>query len=260
MPSRPDFILPISIQNIEDFSPEAIVKSPRTFRPQDVLNACRNVAITPPKGTPAEVLAIAQFVAIDFIALAHSTGLFNRQIKLWEALARTQKVEVHQMSKGIFNKTKLPQFDFSCIDQKGRCIAMARYAAAEQSGQNLDYLRDCREFFKRAEGITGLAGVFVSYPSPFAKNVLEFIRKETNASDSIARFESILPKLAVPVNLVEFSRSAIYDPTAGAERHSLRLVHPDLSKKKLGPGNVQALSLDAINADDVNDQSGAESV
>ena len=250
MPSRPDFILPISIQNIEDFSPEAIIKSPRTFRPQDVLNACRNVAITPPKDTPAEVLAIAQFVAIDFIALAHSTGLYNRQIKLWEALARTQKVEVHQMSKGVFNKTKLPQFDFACIDHKGRTIALARYAAAEQSGQNMDYLRDCREFFKRAEGNTYLAGVFVCYPAPFAKNVLDFIRKETNATDSLARFESVLPKLAVPVNLVEFSRSVVYDPTAGADRHALRLVHPDLSKKKLSASPVQALSLEALDGDD----------
>ena len=246
MPRRPDFILPISIQNIEDFSPEAVVKSPRTFRPQDVLNACRNVAITPPNGTPPEVLAIAQFVAIDFIGLAHSTGLYNRQIKLWEALARTQKVEVHQMSKGMFSKTKLPEFDFSCIDQKGRTIVVARYAAAEQSGQNIDYLRDCREFFKRSEGITSLAGVFVCYPAPFPKNVLDFVRKETNASDSLARFESVLPKLAVPVNLVEFSRAAVYDPTAGAERHSLRLVHPDLRKKKLGTAATPGVSFEDL--------------
>lgn len=255
MPRRPDFILPISIQNIEDFSPEAVVKSPRTFRPQDVQNACRNVAITPPKDTPAEVLAIAQFIGIDFTALAHSTGLYNRQIKLWEALAKTQKVEVHQMSKGLFTKSKLPEFDFSFIDHKNRCIALARYAAAEQSGSNMDYLRDCREFFKRAEGITGLTGLFVCYPAPFAKSVLEYIRKETNAADSVARFESLHPKLAVPVNLIEFARSVVYDPTAGADRHSLRLVHPDLSKKKLGAPAMPAVSLESLDLDEASESS-----
>ena len=190
MPRRPEFILSISIRNIEDFSPEAIVKSPRTFRPQDVQNACRNILLQPQKDTPEVALAVAHFVAIDFLAFAHSTGLFNRQIKLWENLSRTQKVEVHQMSKGLFSKEKLSQFDFAFLDHKGRTTALARYAAPEQGG-SFDYLRDCREFLQRAAKYTGLSGIFLCYPNPFPQNVLDFIKKETNSSNPLAKYESI---------------------------------------------------------------------
>lgn len=252
MPNRPDFILTISIRNIEDFSPDSVAKSPRTFRPQDVVNACKNLAMTPSKDCPADVLTIAQFVAVDFFALAHSSGLFNRQIKLWEALARTQKVEVQQMSKGLFSKTKLPEYDLSLIDQKGRATVYARFASGE-AGQNFDYLRDCKEFFKRIEPSSALAGVFLIYPKPFPKNVLEYIRKETNSADALARFESILPKLNVPCNLAEFSRAAIYDPSAGAQKYSIQLVHPDLSRKKFGGGGAQGVSFQTDSLDTAAD-------
>lgn len=246
MPRRPDFILRISIQNIEDFSPEAIVKSPRIFRPQDVQNACRNVLIEPSKDTPELVLALGRFLAIDFFAIAHGSGLYNRQIKLWETIVRTQKIEVHQMSKGLFSKTMLPEFDFALIDHKGRTSALARYAAPEQSGKNMDYLRDCREFLRRASAHTNLSGVFVCYPNPFPDNVLSFIKKETNSANPLARFESIMPKLGIPINLLECSRSPIYNPSENVQMHQIRLIHPDLSKKKLGASSISSANLDEL--------------
>ncbi len=232
MPKRPDFTLRISIRNIEDFSPEAIVKSPRTYRPQDVQNACKNLSIEIPKGTPVIALSLAHYVALDFFALSHNTGLFNRQIKLWESLPRIQSIEISQKDKGMFSKDKLPEFDIAFLDHKNRTIALAHFASANESGSNFDYQKSCAEFLKRASTVQFLHGVFICYPNPFPGKVLEYIKKETNASDSIARYESILPKLGVPINLLEMDRSPIFNPADQSQYQKIRLIHPDLSKKK----------------------------
>jgi hypothetical protein len=234
MPKRPDFILQISIRNIEDFSPAAIVKSPRTFRPMDVQNACKNIALVPTKDTPSIVTAFAHYIMLDFFAHAHATGLYNRQIKLWESLTRTISIEVEQATKGLFGQEKLPEYDFVLYDQKRRPIVFAHMAMPAASGDNFDYLKSAKEFLRRTSQMQGLVGLFVCFPSPFPTKVLESIRKEINATDSVARFEAVLPKLGIPLNLVEIERSPVYNPSTKTDMQKLRLVHPDLSKKKLG--------------------------
>src|SRR5579883_3403609 len=141
MPKRPDFILKISVQNIEDFSPDAIVKSPRTFRPMDVQNACRNVALEASSGTPQRIVAMARYAAVDFFALAHATGLYNRQQKLWEALAKVTSVEVYQLRKGLFSSEKIPEYDFTFLDYRQRPVALMHFAAPAQTGSTFDYMK-----------------------------------------------------------------------------------------------------------------------
>ena len=236
MPKRPDFILQISVRNIEDFSPEAIVKSPRTFRPIDVQNACKNLAFTVPAGTPPIAMSLAHYAAIDFFALAHSTGLYNRQIKLWEALAKTQTIEIYQAQKGLFSSEKLPEFDIALQDHKKRTTALATFAKSQNNGDKFDYLKSTREFLKRASMVQGIQGIFICYPNPFPANVLEFVKKETNAQDTVARFESLHQKLGIPLNVLELDHATIFNPSDPEQKlHKIRLVHPDLHKKRPGP-------------------------
>jgi hypothetical protein len=243
MPKRPDFTLRISIRNIEDFSPEAIVRSPRTFRPVDVQNACKNLAVDIPKGTPSVASALATYIIFDFFAFAHSSGLFNRQIKLWEALTKTQSIEISQKDKGMFSKEKLPEFDISFLDHKKRCIVFAHFAAPVGTGLNFDYAKSCTEFLRRASAMQGLSGVFLCYPNPFPQKVVDYVKKETNAADAIARYESIMPKLGVPINLLELEGTPIFNPSEQIQTHKIRLVHPDLNKKKPGGPKIPGANL-----------------
>jgi hypothetical protein len=248
MPKRADFILQISIRNIEDFSPGLIVKSPRIFRPQDLLNACRNLQFETSSDTPPTLLALTQFVAIDFFKLAHNTGLYNRQIKLWEGLARIAGIEIYQARKGFFSPVKMPEFDFVLSDNKKRPVALAHHVLPSDSSTAFDYLKSCRDFLKRASLYQAICGVFLCYPRPFPEKVLDYIRKEANASDNIARFESILPALGVPVNLLEIEESAAWEPADQVARHKIRLVHPDLSKKKQGASVLPGADLSSLDS------------
>ncbi len=254
MPRRPDFILEISIRNIEDFSPDAIAKSPRTFRPIDVQNACRNLSIKAPGGTPAAALALAHYIAIDFFMLAHSTGLYNRQIKLWESLAKTSAIEIHQKRKGIFSSEKLPEFDLYFFDHKKRPMIAAHYAQAHHSSIKFDYLKSCKEFFKRVSAVQGLNGVFVSFPGPFPEKVLDFIRKQTNANNSIAKYESVFPGLGLPVNMLELEQNLKFDPESQMQSHKIRLVHPDLGRKKSG-STIPGMSMSSLDQSPFENQS-----
>lgn len=247
MPKRADFILQFRVQNIEDFSPEAVVKSPRTFRPLDVRKACANVALDAPAGTPPAILSLCHFIAIDFIALAHVTGLFNRQIKLWEALGKAASVEVFQATRGLFVQQKLSEYDLCFYDQKKRLIALGHFAEASGHITKFDYLKSSRAFLKRVtQDAQGASGVFLCYPGPFPSTVLEHIKKATKAHDKIARFESVIPSLGVPVNLLELEHSPVFDPTQQVKIQKIRLIHPDLRKKKAPATSFPAVDLNEM--------------
>lgn len=216
----------------------------------DVQNACRNVALEASPGTPAQILALAHYSAIDFFALAHSTGLYNRQQKLWEALAKVVSIEVYQHRAGLFSSEKIPEFDFKFLDYRNRVVALSHFASPSGSGKAHDYMKSTNAFLKRAAEVQGISGVFLCLHSPFPAKVLEFIRRETNAlSSSTARFESIMPKLGVPINLLEMDRSPVFDPTAQSEFHKIRLIHPDFNKKKLGSTAIPTADMNSLDSE-----------
>ncbi|MBX9688484.1 MAG: hypothetical protein K2X27_17375 [Candidatus Obscuribacterales bacterium] len=222
------------------------MRSPRTFRALDVQNACRNLDLKADPKTPLFVKAVADFLLAEFFALSHGSGLYNRQIKLWEALAKTLTVEVYQQSKGIINNTKLPEYDFAFLDHKRRLLFLAHLNMPAQ-GLDFDYLKSAREFLKRASSNQNLAGVFLCYPSPFPPKVLEFIRRETNAQNSLSHYESVIPKLGFTTNLLQIDRLPVFNPQTNSEEFKIHLVHPDLSRKKsAAPQNIPAADLNSL--------------
>mgnify|MGYP003384822549 FL=1 len=234
MPQKADFTLKFSLANIEDFSLDAIARSPRNFRPGDLVNACNNVVIEcVEQKTPAHIVAMAKFLTVDFFAIAHGTGLYNRQIKLWEALAKTASIQVLMQKRGFLQKEELPDFDMLLLDPKGRTLAVSHYSAPFPAGVEHDYLRSFKEFVKRTKLRQGLSGVFLCYPAPFPESVLVYVGKEVNVRDPLQRYESVLPALGVPIDLFEIDALCGFAPgLPSASAQQIRLVHPDLSKKK----------------------------
>lgn len=243
MPKRPDFILQITVRNIEDFSPDAVVKSPRTFRPVDVLTACKNLEVTVAKGTPELALSLTQFILMDYFALAHSTGLYNRQIKLWESFPRIQTVEIYQTKRGIFGNNAIPEFDIIFLDSKKRPIIAAHFLKPAITSEKVDYLRSFREFIKRASLYQNICGLFVCFTSPFSEKVVDLVLKETGAGKDItARYESKLPKTDATINLLEMESNTYFDPSTQSNLHKIHLLHPKLVKKKAGNQMMPAVN------------------
>lgn len=237
MPQKADFILRFTLQNIEDFSPDAIARSPRNFRPGDLINACNNVVLeVVGKDPPQHMSSMARYLAIDFFALAHGSGLYNRQTKLWEGLAKTATIQFFVKKTGLVHKTELPEFDMLLFDRKDRVIAVAHYTAPVANGDKHDYVGAFKEFLKRVKLRQGrqrqnALGIFLCYPAPFPEKVKELVMKETFAQDPVRKYESVLPSLGIPIDLFEMDLVATKSPS-GSSHHAIRLVHPDLSRKK----------------------------
>lgn len=239
MPQKPDFTLTFSLQNIEDFSLDAIARSPRNFRPGDLVNACNNVVISwVDKEPPPHIVAIAKYIVVDFFALAHGSGLYNRQSKLWEALAKVASAQVFFVRKGFLQKEVLPEFDMILLDHKGRALLAVHYdAPVAASVGTHDYMRSFKEFLKRTKLRQGIAGLILCYPAPFPENVRNFVSKETNATDPVQRYESVLPALNVAIDLMEVDSAVAAKPNVERQsQYAVRLVHPDLTKKKSWSG------------------------
>lgn len=231
MSQKPDFTLNLDVGSSDNLSPDAIAHAPRNFRPQDVIGACNNLRLEPQeKDIPPAVLALARYISIDFFGLAHSTGLYNRQIKLWEAVSKIKRVEIYAARKGFINKVKLPEFDMVLLDQRSRILVAAHYAQPSEAEPAYDYLKSTKGFLRRAALREGIRGLFLCYPSPFPKNVLEFVLKETGAQDPLSYYESTLPKLGAPINLLEIEEGA-ESAQADHRLQKIRLVHPRLNSR-----------------------------
>lgn len=183
---------------------------------------------------------VVRYVFTEFFALAHRTGLYNRQKLLWESIARVNDVAVHRLQQGLFSKTNLPYFDLHFQDSKGRPLLLACVAEpAAAQGADGEVERKLKDSFKslqqRAEKLRSksgtLSGVFLIYPKPFPENVLKIVEDLTGASDPVGRFESILPEpLLIPIDLLEVDLDQLQE-NGDASTDSVRLVHPDLVVK-----------------------------
>lgn len=232
MARKPEFSLQISIVDTEEICPVSIVKSPRTFRPQDLAFACANLSFAGKEKVPKSLLAIVQFVVSGYFQLAHTSGLYNRQIKLWESIAKIKSVEIYQQEQGLFLKSKKPEYHIVFLDHKKRPVVLAYHVNSFESSSA--YLKGFKDFIRQIGQAQVLEGLFVSCPRPFPAPALEYVRKETRSKDKIASYESIFPKFGIPMNLLELESSPIISDD-NTETYPVHLILPDLSKRKLGP-------------------------
>lgn len=232
MAEAPVYKFDIQIVNAEGITPDAIVRTPRVYKPQDLRIASQNTNIICSTSDPAaSVVSVVHFILTDFFVLAHRTGLYNRQKVLWESLSKISSAAVNQLKAGFLRRQALPVYDLSFQDHRGRTFIAAHIIDQSLPSGLLSPEKLLREFLKRAERHHGLSGLFICFPEPFPRGVVEKVRKMTGADDPVGRYESLLPEpLAAPLNLIELATSAAERRMDGVA--PVRLVHPDLTAGK----------------------------
>jgi hypothetical protein len=180
----------------------------------------------------------------DFFAMAHATGLYNRQKQMWEALSKVNSIHVNQLSSGVFNKQPLPIFDFAFLDYKGKPLLVANLiAGVPEKKKAVDLLKS---FISRASNNKSAYGVLSCFAEPIPAEVLEYVQKQTFTEDPVMRYESIMPGIGKPFDLLEMSRATLIegsqDDPEGLDfaepappRMVFQLILPDLKKKASVP-------------------------
>jgi len=234
---KPTYKLTVKCPNPENYSLASVISQPRTCKQIDVAAACRNLEIEAAAATPELLQAVVAYILTDFFAIAHRTGLYNRQKGLWEAIARVGEVDAFRLKQGIFAKADLPFFDLHFNDSKGRLLFYAHVVEAEPVGTEAQLVRKQKELvksvFSRADKLRAakgqLFGVFLVCPKPFPEIVLKMIEKATDGADPVGRFESLLPEpLLVPIDLLQVDTDAL-----SQDESAVQLVHPNLGARGL---------------------------
>ncbi len=187
----------------EAFNLSSVTQSPRTATAQDLEAACANLLFEPSAKVPDMVMAAAKFVLTDYFTQAHQSGLYNRQIKLWESLSKIAVVDVKQLARGIFQKVAMPVYELNFKTNTGQTLACAlvveplfsKTAENENAHAQLDLFKDFLGRMAKMQARQGdqVRGVFVFFDSPFPPAVLTHVEKVTGAADPVAKFDSILP-------------------------------------------------------------------
>lgn len=246
MPPKADYIFEVHIRIPEAFTLDTIVRSPRTFKPKDVADACNNNELLLKEGSPPEeVTDLATYIMTDFFAMSHGTGLYNRQRQLWESLSQVNTISVKQLSVGLMKKKPIPVFDLAFLDYKQKPLVYVSLVTAIPEKQTA--VTVLKQAVSRAGGKSSLNGFLCCFRGPFPFDALDFVQKATDTQDPIGRYESIMPGLKVPIDLLEMSfESFSVEPVEeGAEaqqqsRTVFQLVHPDLQKGKIAVGPAYA--------------------
>lgn len=266
MPSDISAVL-IKVADPERFHLGSVVQNPRSLTTLDVEAACSNLSFSivgGKAGDKAGVNLSHMQLASDFIAYIlqgyfltmHQTGLFNRQITLFEALARIDTVEVVQMEKGFFSRSSLPALE---LNFKAGKAVLARGLVLLPDIGNAEmsivqrFLSDSAKLQNR-QGIGVLRGYFIaspiesSYSAPAPNSCLSHLIKLTGGDSevkSVAMYECLLPAPYFGhVNLINYRYQ--YDPehepqssldsdnqSTEGDSVEFKLVYPYLKKTAL---------------------------
>lgn len=234
MPRKANFIFEVRIRISEAFTLDSIVRSPRTFKPKDVQSACQNNELAVTHGAPPpEVVSFATYVMTDFFAMAHATGLYNRQKAMWESLSKVNSIHVSQLSSGLFHKSQLPIFEFSFQDYKGKPLVLANLVMkVPEKKKAVGLLKD---FVSRCSG-KNPTGVLACFSAPVPPDVVDYVQRATFTHDPILKYESIMPGVGKPFDLFEMNEANLVEASQDSSDESevrtvFQLVHPDLKKK-----------------------------
>lgn len=233
MPELPIYKYKVSVINEDGISLNSIVRSPRLYKPADLLAACSNTEIVCTSGEPGlPVRSLVGYLLNEFFVYLHRTGLYNRQKNMWESISRVVGVNVYQRKRGIFKKQMLPMYDLHLVDYRQRPLIATHLVEPGMEMTDKQLSGSLNAFLGRCQRQTGLVGVIFAAPGPFPEALLDKISKLTGGDDPVARYESILQSPpAVPLDLLEVMLPKDLEEPDSAEKHDpwFRLVHPNLS-------------------------------
>lgn len=204
----------LAVKSVDEtaFSLHSVTSRPRQCTPTDLQLANENLKLEPLTNDPPErALALVRYVLTDFFTQLHRSGLYNRQMALWEALARVVEVHIERLNQGFIAKIELPIWEIRFVDAQGKKPIVARFL--DETAPNLvdannpkDALRFLQDSIRRAEKLKvenpQFAGLILCCCAPVPKIIVENILKLTG-DDAISRYQSILPAAACHLDLIE---------------------------------------------------------
>lgn len=220
----------------EAFNLGSVTQAPRSVGAQDIEAACENLVFEPSDNKiPALVLETIKFVMTSYFADAHQSGLYNRQLRLWETISKIAVVAVQPVTKGFFQKVALPAYELLFKTVSGKAPIVALVIEPSYGSKHQELLKDFLAKVAKMQAQSGnqVKGVFVVCDSPFPPDILTFVEKAIGADDPIARFDSILPPpYQVHINLLVNRHGNIQESDSGLVTGRLQLLHPQLRAKK----------------------------
>jgi hypothetical protein len=211
MPKKSVHKLAVKNNSETIFSLHTISANPRHCSPVDLQVAISNLKLEVlTNEPPAEPFQLVVFLFTDLFSLLHRSGLYNRQLPLWEAIARTCEVHFERLQEGLFAKIELPIWEILFLDANGRKILCARFL--DNSATNLinlendkDALRFLQNSIKRAEKLkvesSAFSGLFLCCSGHMPEIIVGNVLKLTG-DDAVARYQSVLPTVGCSVNLI----------------------------------------------------------
>ncbi|PWU02652.1 MAG: hypothetical protein C5B53_01410 [Candidatus Melainabacteria bacterium] len=218
------------------FNLAKVLNAPRHASPVDVKAACTSFELVgETEDIPEDIEAFASFVMTDFFALAHRTGLYNRQRALWDAVGRINEILMTRPLRGLFIKVNQPFVDLRFVDLRGNTLIFGSIMDRETNqSAPANISRFVNKALERAGRIHKrqgyLFGVFLALPEEIPEAVQATIDRMTQADDPVARYESKLPPpISAPLNLLKIEALP-----GESTRVKLSLAHPNLRCEEAG--------------------------
>jgi hypothetical protein len=234
MPQQTNYRILVRTAEAGAFSLTKVLNAPRLSTPVDLKAACASFEFVPQsEDVPNELTAFGSFVLTDFFALAHRTGLYNRQRNLWDSVGRINEILCTRPQTGLFIKVNQPFVDLNWVDNRGNTLIFGSLLDKDlstSSSNNISrFVNKAIERAGRVQKRQGyLFGVFLALQEDIPVSVQAMIDRLTQAEDMVARYESRLPPpLSVPLNVL---RLELDQRDNGAAK--LRLAHPNLKSEE----------------------------
>lgn len=236
---------------IKNSDPEAynlgtIIQSPRTCTAIDVRQACANLDFVPPgEGVERSALveSFVRYIFTQYFVLAHQSGLYNRQMRLWQVFSKVEKVEFKQVTSGMVSRNFEPAYELAFRTSSNHVVFLALLLessltlmpAKERHNKELNLVKDfvvrvAKLQVRQSGGV--LRGIFIGSPDP-GEPTLNYLVKETGGTDPVAKFDCYMGSpLQVHVNFIGYSpvdNESVPEPVA-VEANSTPELMPEASK------------------------------
>lgn len=246
---------------IKNSDPEAynlgtIIQSPRTCTTIDVRQACANLDFVPPgEGLERSALveSFVRYLFTQYFVLAHQSGLYNRQMRLWQVFSKVEKVEFKQVTSGVVSRNFEPAYELAFRTSTNHVVFLALLLessltlmpAKERQNKELNLVKDfiarvAKLQVRQSGGV--LRGIFIGSPQP-GEPTLNYLVKETGGTDPVARFDCYMGSpLQVHVNFIGYS--------AVAEEQSPEAAEPEApAENDLMPEHNKSLDFEPVSKD-----------
>jgi hypothetical protein len=215
----------VSIKNVTDeaYTLGAVTGNPRAASAIDIKAGLDNLSIEASFADNLKSdlpMAVVHYLFHEYFALAHRTGLYNRQLRLWEMFSRVTSAQIKQLDRGFFAKTPIPVYEIvfstghgqnpvcALVIDKELCHTEAFKNNANMGKVYVELLRDFLLKVMKIQarlGANGVKGIFVVTPAPLEQALVAFIDKSTGANDPVSKAESIMPApVSAHINLLTY--------------------------------------------------------